>query len=411
MPLPADQDRPACVRWRAACVLPIVEPPIADGWLDVADGRILRVGRPGDEPPDVVVDDERDLGRAAILPGLVNAHTHLELSFLRGRVPPAQSMPEWVRVLMRERAAAQDDPTPAIRAAVEQLERAGTAAVGDVGNTRGAVTVLLESTLHALSFHELLGFRGDARAIVTDARSGMRLVDARGRVREALAAHAPYSSSPELFVAIEQASRAEPVGRLSVHLGESPEEVELLYTAGGSWRDLLEDLGAWPESWRAPGCRPVEFLAQLGWLTPRTIVVHGVQLEDTELRMLAKAGATMVTCPRSNQWVGVGPPPIERFWASGVRLAVGTDSLASAPDLNLFAELAEVRRLAPSVPAAELLRWATLNGACALGFDHLGAIAQGLAARLISIELPAEIDGVEECLVRGVSSDRIRWIA
>jgi cytosine/adenosine deaminase-related metal-dependent hydrolase len=407
----ADQETPACIRWRGAWVLPIVQPPIAAGWLDVADGRILRVGRPGEEPADVVVDGEQDLGRAAILPGLVNAHTHLELSFLRNRVPPADAMPDWVRVLMQERAAARDDPMPAIREAVQQLERCGIAAVGDIGNTRAAVAALRESTLHALSFHELLGFGGDPRAMVSDACAGMHMANAGGRVREALAAHAPYSTSPELFIAIERASRAQPVGQLSVHLGESPEEVEFLYTAGGRWRDQLEDLGVWPEGWRAPGCGPVEFLAQLGWLTSRTIVVHGVQLEDAELETLAAAGVTMVTCPRSNQWVGVGAPPIDRFHASGVRLAVGTDSLASVPDLDLFAELAEIRRLAPNVPAAELLRWATVNGARALGLDQLGAIASGRAARLISIELPSGIDDVEEWLVRGVSADRIQWIS
>ncbi|MGH9159075.1 MAG: amidohydrolase family protein [Vicinamibacteraceae bacterium] len=401
---------PTCVRWRAAWVLPIVQPPIADGWLDVADGRILRVGPPGDEPAGVVVDDERDLGTVAVLPGLVNAHTHLELSFLQGRVPPAGAMPDWVRVLMRERAAAQDVSVAAIQAAVRQLERCGTAAVGDLGNTRAAVAVLRESTLHALSFHELLGLRGDARAMVSEARSAMHTVDAGARVREALAAHAPYSTSPELFIAIAHASRGQPVGQISVHLGESPEEVEFLHTAGGSWRDLLENLGVWPQAWRAPGCGPVEFLARLGWLTPTTTVVHGVQLEEVELATLAKSGVTLVTCPRSNQWVGVGSPPIDRFRASGVRLAVGTDSLASVPDLDLFAELAELRRLAPSVAATELLRWATINGARALGFDELGAIAPGRVARLIAIELPAGIDDVEEWLVRGVSSDRIRWM-
>lgn len=407
----AVQDTRACIRCRAAWVVPIVQPPIAGGWLDAADGRILRVGRPGEEPADVAIDDEQDLGSAAILPGLVNAHTHLELSFLRNRVPPAQAMPDWVRVLMRERAAAQDDPLPAIREAVQQLERCGTAAVGDIGNTRAAVAPLRESTLHALSFHELLGFGRDARAIVSDARAGMQPVDAGGRVREALAAHAPYSTSPQLFIAIERASRGQPIPQMCVHLGESPEEVEFLSTAGGSWRDLLEDLGVWPEGWRAPGGGPVAFLAHLGWLASMTIVVHGVQLEDAELETLAKAGMTMVTCPRSNQWVGVGPPPIDRFRASGVRLAVGTDSLASVPDLNLFTELAEIKRLAPAVPAAELLEWATLNGSRALGFDRLGAIARGYAARLISIELPTGIDDVEGSLVRGVSADQIQWIS
>ncbi|MPY86632.1 MAG: amidohydrolase family protein [Luteitalea sp.] len=405
-------DHTACVRWRAAWILPIIEPAIRAGWLDVVDGRVVRVGHAGDEPCGVVIDDERDLGRVAVLPGLINAHTHLELSFLHDRVPPAPSLPDWVRVLMCERAVASDDPVPPIREAVRQLEAFGTAAVGDIGNTRAAVTPLIESALYAVSFHELLGFSGgDARAVVAGTRATIQTIETRGRVREALAAHAPYSTSPELFLAIVQVSREQPNARVSVHLGESAEEVEFLYTSGGSWRELLEELGMWPEGWRAPGCRPVELLDQLGWLAPTTLVAHGVQLDDEELHMLANAGATLVTCPRSNQWVGVGPPPVDRFHASGVRVAVGTDSLASAPDLNVFTELAEIRRLAPAVPAAALLRWATLNGAQALGFDELGAVQPGRVSRLLSVELPTAVDDVEECLVQGVSPDRLSWIA
>jgi cytosine/adenosine deaminase-related metal-dependent hydrolase len=120
------------------------------------------------------------------------------------------------------------------------------------------------------------------------------------------------------------------------------------------------------------------------------VIAHGVQLEAAELARLAAAGATLVTCPRSNQWVGVGPPPVERFYASGVRVAVGTDSLASAPDLNVFSEIAELRRLAPSVPAPRLIESATRAGAEALGFGgELGAIAPGLRSALIAVDVPA----------------------
>ena len=185
-----------------------------------------------------------------------------------------------------------------------------------------------------------------------------------------MAPHAPYSVSRELFQAIreEVTSSAEPI--TSVHVGESPEEVELLASGSGPWAQLLRRIGAWREGWVAPGLGPVEYLDQLGVIDARTLIVHGVQLGEDSLARLHERGATLVTCPRSNQWVGVGAPPIERFYLSGVPVAIGTDSLASVSDLNLFAEMKEMRWLAPGVPARRIIESATLIGARALGLDH-----------------------------------------
>jgi cytosine/adenosine deaminase-related metal-dependent hydrolase len=118
-----------------------------------------------------------------------------------------------------------------------------------------------------------------------------------------------------------------------------------------------------------------------------------------------------VTCPRSNKWTGAGTPPIARFFASGARVAVGTDSLASVEDLNLFAELAEVRRLAPSVPASRILSSATIHGAAAIGFDGaFGTIELGKRADLIAVRVPAHIDDVEEYLLTGIEPDAVGWL-
>jgi cytosine/adenosine deaminase-related metal-dependent hydrolase len=139
--------------------------------------------------------------------------------------------------------------------------------------------------------------------------------------------------------------------------------------------------------------------------------VHGVQLTEAELSRIAKVGATVVTCPRSNVWVGVGDPPIERFLASGVRLALGTDSLASCPDLNLFAELAELRRLAPRAPARRLLAAATQSGADALGLGtELGTIGPGRRATFVSVAIPSGTVDPEEAMLHGVDPARIRPI-
>ena len=139
-------------------------------------------------------------------------------------------------------------------------------------------------------------------------------------------------------------------------------------------------------------------------------MVHGVQFTDLELAMIAKAKATLVTCPRSNVWVGVGDPPVSRFFASGARIAIGTDSLASASDLNVFSELAALHHLAPEVPASTLLASATRVGAEALGFPDLGAIAPGASARLITVDLPETVRDIETYLVEGIDPAQVTWL-
>ena len=197
----------------------------------------------------------------------------------------------------------------------------------------------------------------------------------------------------------------------SIHLAESPEEVEFLATGTGPFRSLLADLGAWDDTWVPPGLAPVPYLQQLGALHARLLVVHGTQLGAGELRTLADAGATLVLCPRSNRWVGAGVPPVAAAFAAGVRVAVGTDSLASVEDLNLFAELAFLREIAPDVPASRLLEAATRGGARALGCTTLGVLAPGATSRAIVRMPPAGVADVEQWLVADAAdTGDLRWL-
>ena len=192
-----------------------------------------------------------------------------------------------------------------------------------------------------------------------------------------VAAHAPYSTSPPLVAEIARRRREAP---LAIHLGESPEEIEFLRTGRGPFRELLEELGAWHPAWQPPECDPVEYLSRLGYLQRGVLAVHAVHLSDDALARLADAGAVVVTCPRSNEWVGAGLPRVSHFYAAGLPVAIGTDSLASAPTLNLFDELAELRRIAPDVAASALLDSATRQGARALGAGaDFGTISTGQA--------------------------------
>ena len=263
-------------------------------------------------------------------------------------------------------------------------------------------------SIDATLFHEFLGFDVEAAEANTLIERVASHIEERAndRVQVRAAAHAPYSVSIELFRAIGRLP-----GPRSVHLAESAEEVEFLISGKGPWRDILEERGRLDGEWVPPRKRPVDYLESVGWLRDDTIVVHGVQLVDDEIDRLVKAGSTLVVCPRSNDWTGAGVPPIAKFYAGGLRVAIGTDSLASAPDLNVFEELAEVRRLAPDVPASKLLQSATIVGAKGLGrgCSH-GAIEPGRRAVLIRVELPAGVSDVEEYLLSGIDSTSIRWL-
>ena len=400
------------ISYQAPWVVPIAGAPLRDGWVAVDRGRVAAVGR--GRPP--AVSETRHLGSVAILPGLVNAHTHLELSYLRDRVPPAREFVAWIRSVVAARRQQSDAGTGEIVQGIEEgiaeSLRHGTALVGDISNTLATFAPLAASRLGGVVFYELIRFNApDPEGFVEDACRRISALPDAEQVRASLAAHAPYSVAPLVFNAIRRTLDRDPSVRCSVHLSESPEEVEFIRTGGGAWRAFLEDVGAWDERWRPPGGSPAQFLDENGFLDERVLAVHGVQMTAEDLARLAARRTPLVTCPRSNGHTGAGAPPLVDFYASGVRVAVGTDSLASAPDLSVFAELATMRELAPSVPASQLLDSATRQGARALGFEaDYGTIEPGKRARLLAVTIPEGSNDVEEYLVSGIQPHDIAWL-
>lgn len=394
--------------YRAAWVLPMDRAPIKDGIVTVESGKVAAVGSA------LARSADRDLGNVAILPGLINAHTHLELSWLRDRVPPASNFTDWVKTLFairgRPDSAMDAQQIAPIREAIAEAKASGTVAVGDISNSLASVGPMQEAGLDGIVFHELLGFKERDGALLVTSQP-VRDTARKAGARVSLAPHAPYSTSLELFRAIRMAVNELDHPIMSVHLGENPEEVELLEKGSGPWRGMLEAIGAWRDDWVIPGCDPVSYLDRHGLIDAKTLVIHGVQFTPGNLTRLAQIDATVVTCPRSNQWVGVGYPPIERFYRSGVKVAVGTDSLASVEDLNLFSELKTMRWLAPSVPARTILESATVVGAQALGLDDLGALTPGKRAEMIAVRLPDHVDDIEEFLLTGIEPSHIAWVA
>jgi len=395
------------VVYASRCLLPVSGPPVWDGAVAVDADRISRCG-PRAEVLAAAGGRARDLGQAVVFPGLVNAHTHLELSWLGDDPPAGGGYTGWVRALLRRREAppASEIVLAAAESAARRMVARGTVALGDIGNEGWTPALLADTELHARCFLEVYSFRrADAAPRLAEAARRLewlardpRVRRAGERVRVCLTPHAPHTTSEPLLRALAERAR-DRSAPLSIHVAESADEVDLLRDGSGPFAALLVERGMWDGGWAPPGRTPLAQLAHAGALTPRTLAVHCVKLAAADVELLRASGATVVSCPRSNRRLGVGTAPVERLIAAGVPVALGTDSLASAPDLDLFGEMAAMREAHPLVPASAVLRMATLNGALALGLDErLGSIEPGKLARLNVVPLTAPDSDPHEVL-------------
>ena len=390
----------------ASWVLPIAVPPIRNGRVAVHDGRVVWVGGAGDSgAPDGAV---RDLGAGVLLAGLVNAHCHLELSHLAGRLPLGAGFLPWVESVVAARGCfSEDEMRSAARAAVQFLEERGTAAVGDVSNTLGHLDLLAACGLSAVVFLELLAWDPE-KAGSTLSWAEERLAAAQPKLRPGvdvrLAAHAPHSCSPPLLRALVERG-----GPAAIHLAESVPEAAFLRDGSGGWRAFLDGRGLGDVPFSPPGASPVHYAESLGVLHRRLVAAHCVQVDAADRALLARRGVHVVLCPRSNRNLGAGTADLPGLLAAGVRLALGTDSLASVETLDVLDDAVLLHRSFPQVDPAAILRMATLGGAEALGFDDLGAIAPGGRAALAFAPAPSVPDDPHEFLLSGEA--RLRGVA
>jgi cytosine/adenosine deaminase-related metal-dependent hydrolase len=371
---------------RARYVFPIDRPPIADGVVHVADGRITAVGTYCEA---VAKSALVDLGNAALLPGLVNAHTHLEFSHRRQPLGvPGMPLPQWIRELVAHRREMAGDVTAAVAVGLDESLKHGITALGEIATPGWSAEAIGGSPLDVTAFFELIGLAAD--------RVDPKLRELRaffaGHARHAtwragISPHAPYSVHPELWSsAVEEARRVD--APVAFHLAESREELQLLRDGTGPFRDLLIDLGAWDETAIPRGARPLDYLQKL-MRAPRALVIHGNYLDDDEIALLAAHRETMslVYCPRTHAYFEHAPYPLAHLLQSGVSVALGTDSRASNPDLSLLAEMRLVAR-GGEVPPSAIMQLGTLDGAKALGLDsQLGSLTPGKSADLCAVAL------------------------
>lgn len=381
---PQGSDRLILAKW----ILPVSKPPLKDGAIWIRRGRIAAVGRYSDlgVPRSVEI---LDLGSSIVLPGLVNAHTHLEYSCLKGRIAPARKYFDWlVQMVELKRGLSRPEMEQGILAGVRELIRCGTALVADVTNTGLAARALQRSGLRGIIFFELVG-ESSLKAFFATKRA---LSASAPRFRIRPSPHAPHTVPGYLLHEMAQYQK-KTRALTSIHLSESEEEMNWIRGREGPMNRLIASEMLRSSAYLGRRLSPVAYLKQYGLLNRRVLCVHCVHLDASDADILKKASCFVALCPRSNVHAGAGRAPVEQLIRRGIPLCIGTDSLASNTDLDLWNEMRAVKKLFPFLPHAFILRVATLNGAGALGFaSSHGSIEPGKTAHFIyAPALPATL--------------------
>jgi cytosine/adenosine deaminase-related metal-dependent hydrolase len=406
---------------RAKYVLAEADLLLSDAAVSVSDpGRISRV-EPWHGPPCSLEAEVVDWGSAVIVPGLVNAHTHLELTRLAGRLTRFESFADWIGQLVAARRSwSRDDYLESARAGARCALASGTTLVGDISASGVSREALAREPLRKVVFEEVLGLLPESAA-----ESLRALAERLDRVTpdellcSGVSPHAPYSVSPELFRAAADVARRRGLP-LAVHTAETEGELEFLRSGRGELRALVDRLGALPEGWEPPGVSPVVYFEMLGILDRPAVLAHCNYLDEDSMARICKSRSSVVYCPRSHAFFGHGPHPVRQLLDLGANVALGTDSLASNQSLSMIDEMRFLAGRRRDLRPEEIFRMATLNGAAALGFGGvLGRLRRGYWADMAVLEIPENLaarnlaaqvlEGAGECvatIVRGATAWR-----
>jgi cytosine/adenosine deaminase-related metal-dependent hydrolase len=408
------------IRYHARWVLPISSPPIRDGTVVELGGRIVYVG-PRHEAPDASSASDRDLGECALLPGLVNAHTHLELTVFRGLLEDL-SFREWIVRLQAAKIAVM---TPerfldSARFGIAEGVRAGITTYADTCDSGAALQAMRERGVRGIMYQEVFSPSADPAAVREAAE---RLAEQLARhdafetelQHVGVSPHAPYTVSDPLFALVARSGR-----RMAIHIAESDAEQRFVCEGEGPFADAHRARG-FPVAPRATS--PIALLGKLGVLDAHPLLIHCVRAGDTDIAAIAASGSTVAHCPISNAKLGHGIAPLLAMLDAGIAVGLGSDSMAANNRMHLLEEaraavLAQrVRAALPdALPAAPALSLATLGGARALGLaDRIGSLEVGKEADLAAFDLSslagaADIDP-ESALVFALGAEPAKFVA
>ncbi|HVM48194.1 MAG TPA: amidohydrolase family protein [Candidatus Acidoferrum sp.] len=392
---------------RARLVLPVSQPLISDGAVLIHRNRIRAVGRWRDLAPKAGTAASRDLGEVILMPGLVNAHCHLDYTDMAGQLLPPSVFSDWLKLITYTKSGwSYSDYAKSWLRGAQMLVRTGTTTVADIE----AVPQLLPevwgaSPLRVLSFLEMIAFRPDRQPsrILQETLDRIAALGFR-RCRAVLSPHAPYTAVPELLRLSARAARRRR-WPLTTHVAESAPEYEMFARARGDMFDWLKRSGR-----DMSDCglgSPVEHLERCGVLGRNLLVAHANYLGRSDPALLARRGVSVVHCPRSHSYFRHGPFPLRRLARAGVNLCLGTDSLASVyrarrqtVELNLFDEMRALAQAQPWLSARKILDMATVNGARALGMQgQIGELRAGAYADLVALPFAGKRSDAHEAIL------------
>lgn len=396
MTSPVRQSPPDSFTLRARYVFPVSGPPIPGGCVSIAGDRIVAVGQSSSATSNI-----RDLGNVAIIPGLVNTHTHLEFSDLAAPLgSPGMGFAHWISQVTASRGrstqvaaetaeSSQKIGESSVQRGLQESLAAGTTSVGEIAVAGWSQEPFERVPLEVVVFRELICLSPARIPLAIDtAREHLESPTAKNW-SAGLSPHAPYTVHPELFArTMDLAVKYN--APVAFHLAESPDELELLRAGSGPFFDYLSGRGFWVPGAIPLGTRPLDYLRQMA-RAPRGLVVHGNLLDDEEQAFVAqhRDRLSVIYCPRTHAFFGHPRHPLDRLLARGAHVALGTDSRASNPDLSLLEEMRFVARAYRELAGADVLRLGTLSGAEALGIERsTGSLTVGKYANLAVIPLP-----------------------
>lgn len=394
----------------ADCILPVSSPPLYHGAVAIQGSKILAVGDRESvcrRYPDLLL---RELKGCVLMPGLVNAHTHLELTLLGDRLSPGDDFISWLLALIPAKMKmAPDEIEESIRTGAEQSLSSGTTCVGEITNTLSSPRILGEKGLRGVVFLDVLGRNPiDPDEWGDDVIRRLRSVehDPSGRVTMGISPHTPYTLSIDRLQVLSGLLRKESLP-YTIHVSESSEEQEYFLDHSGGFKSSLFPAVGWQDQPDPIGSlSPLLYLDRFGLVTDRLLIAHGVHLSPEDMDRIREAGAKVVICAGSNQMLGVGRPPVRSLMQKNIPVALGTDSLASNTSLSLWDEMRHVYALvkdAPSITADSVLSMATLGGAQGLGLAlDIGSMEPGKEADLIAVEWeePRGVDPATDLISR-----------
>jgi len=376
---------------RARTVVPMEGAPIENGAVVVDGDTIATVGR-FEEIRRNYGGEIADLGEKILLPGLINAHCHLDYTVLRGKIAPHDSFADWIREInVQKSKLTEQDYIASIRAGFSEARRFGTTTIANLTAFPKLVGAITEP-IRTWWFGELIDVRNPAEAdgIVHEAVESLKTARRWG-----LAPHAPFTASARLYARCEEIAAQQNV-LLTTHLAESRDEMQMFRDAAGPVFDFLKEIGRSMEDCGRES--PLSLFLRTRILTDRWIIAHLNELAAADFDLLAKAPKFHIAhCPRSHAFFGHAPFALERLRALGFNICLGTDSLASNSDLSLFAEMRELLRQETRLVPQDVVKMVTVNGAAALDqAGRLGVIRAGACADLIALPDASGGDVFEE---------------